>query len=370
MIRSFEGIRGMAALLVALYHLNIGTAHIPVIRHGYLFVDLFFVLSGFIMAAAYETKLSTGSELRPFLIRRIGRLYPLFIFSTIVFVLAANAIVLAKKIAFENGYASLLNNPNSLDYVIPTVAEVLATVTMTHSMGLFDRLILNTPTWSISVEFYTYFLFAALCLLLKQKARMIAFVILSIAGLTISVWASTTIHDCLQIKGCLSITNDFGFVRCVHAFCLGALAYHANRLARPYSTVLQVAAVSVLALLFLALDTAPGLAFLFPVVFTILILSICGDSGLLARLFQMKPFQMLGERSYSIYLMHMPLVLFFENAAKRATGVLPNTLILVLFMAALIIVSGWTYRFIENPFRKMFNGIADGSRKLQAQQTN
>jgi peptidoglycan/LPS O-acetylase OafA/YrhL len=363
MIKAFEGMRGIAALFVALYHLDIGTAYFPVIRHGYLFVDLFFVLSGFIMACAYEDKLSTGRSIRPFLIRRIGRLYPLFIFSTIAFVLAANTIVLAKRIAYDYGYASILNNPDALEYLVPTSSEILATLTMTHSLGLFDHLILNTPTWSISVEFYTYFLFALLCLIFSGRARLVAFLVLGVIGATISVWASIAIHDCLELTGCLSVTYDYGLARCAYAFSLGVLAVHMTRFVRSHLVGLQIAASLTLGIFFFMLDRLPAIAFLFPLIFTVLILLMHSDDGPLSRLFQKKPFQVLGERSYSIYLMHMPLVLFFENAAKRVTGIVPNIIVLVLFIVVLVIISGLTYKFIENPFRKAFNQIADKSWK-------
>jgi peptidoglycan/LPS O-acetylase OafA/YrhL len=60
MIKNFESIRGIAALIVALYHLNIGAAFFPVIRNGHLLVDLFFVLSGFIQRQSQ----SISSELK------------------------------------------------------------------------------------------------------------------------------------------------------------------------------------------------------------------------------------------------------------------------------------------------------------------
>jgi peptidoglycan/LPS O-acetylase OafA/YrhL len=370
MIKNFESIRGIAALIVALYHLNIGAAFFPVVRNGYLFVDLFFVLSGFIMCAAYGSKINTVDSVYSFVIRRIGRLYPLLIFSTLFFVIVANAIVLAKRIAVSYGYAGVLNNPNALEYLVPTTSEVLATLTLTHAMGVFDRLILNTPSWSISVEFYAYFLFAALTLLLKGRARLVAFGILSLVGFAVSVWASTTVHECLEEEGCLSLTYDFGFARCVYSFCLGALAFYGSRMLPPNPVGLQIVAMSMLAVLVWAVDTFPALAFAFPIAFTVLVLSICNDTGPLHYILKLAPLQILGERSYSIYLMHMPLLLLFENVAKRADGVLLNTMVLLLYVTTLIVVAGWTYKFIENPFRSAFNRFADRSAKLKASPAN
>jgi peptidoglycan/LPS O-acetylase OafA/YrhL len=361
MIKALEGGRGIAALVVALYHLKIGTEYFGFIRHGYIFVDLFLVLSGFVIYAAYTSRMASSEDFRSFFIRRIGRLFPLLVFSTLAFVLAANAIVLAKQIAFALGYTDVLTSPEARDYLIPSATEIISTLTLTQGMGVFDRLILNTPSWSISTEFYTYLLFAAVCFLLRGSNRLAAFGVLSITGFAISIWASTQIHDCLQHGGCLSLTYDYGFPRTVAAFFLGALAYHASQVTRFNFKVLQLPGMLVLAVLFSLADIFPVIAFAFPLVFALLILSTRSDQGLIAGILNLKPFQILGQRSYSIYLMHMPLLLFFENIARRVDGPLLNIIVVLLYVTILILVSGWTYKYIENPFRARFNQYASRS---------
>ena len=88
LIKSLEGLRGTAALMVALHHLKIGESYIPLIKHGYLFVDLFFVLSGFVIVGAYGNRMQTWPQFFSFLVRRWGRLFPLLAFSTAAYVLA------------------------------------------------------------------------------------------------------------------------------------------------------------------------------------------------------------------------------------------------------------------------------------------
>jgi peptidoglycan/LPS O-acetylase OafA/YrhL len=358
MIKSLEGIRGIAALLVALYHLKIGSDHVAVIRNGYLFVDLFFVLSGFIICAAYTASMQNMSDFRTFIVRRIGRLFPLLVFSTIVFIVGANAIVFAKKMVLASGHAGLLNNPGALDYLVPGATEILSTLTLTHSLGIFDRLILNTPTWSISTEFYTYILFAAICLLFSGKSRIVLLCLLSIAGLIVSVWASVNVHNCIEQKGCLSLTYDFGFARCVHSFCLGALAYYSSRLLAINATAMQVTALFALSALFMLVDHVPVAAFAFPVAFALLVIGLRDDTGLVAEALKPKLLQILGQRSYSIYLMHMPLLLVFENLTKRTESLLFSAAILIAYVLILYVISGWTYRFIENPMRERINRFA------------
>jgi peptidoglycan/LPS O-acetylase OafA/YrhL len=81
--------RGIAALLVVLFHGRY-QSHIyavPLIRHGWLAVDFFFVLSGFVISYAYGRRIATGRDLGVFLIRRTGRIWPLHVFMLAAFVL-------------------------------------------------------------------------------------------------------------------------------------------------------------------------------------------------------------------------------------------------------------------------------------------
>jgi peptidoglycan/LPS O-acetylase OafA/YrhL len=267
----------------------------------------------------------------------------------------------AKHVAYSAGYGALLKNPGALEYLVPSAAEVISILTMTQGMGVFDRLILNTPSWGISTEFYTYLLFAAVCLFVTGTTRLVAFVALSVIGFAVSVWASVQVHDCLEQGGCLTLTYDFGFLRTVFCFFLGALAHQASHVVSFNFSTLQQPGLLVLAILFSFADTVPAIAFALPSVFAILILSMRSDQGILVDIFKSKPMQILGERSYSIYLMHMPLLLIFENMARRVDGAVGSILLVLVFVATLVVVvlSGWTYKYIENPFRAKFNRYAN-----------
>jgi peptidoglycan/LPS O-acetylase OafA/YrhL len=369
MIKSLEGCRGIAAVIAALYHLQIGANSVSAIRNGYLFVDLFFVLSGFVIFAAYGNELRSAQDMRSFLIRRIGRLLPLLLFSTLAFVLVVNAIALTKTLAVSHGYAGALTTPHSIHYLVPSVTEVVSTLTMTHSMGIFDELILNTPSWSISTEFYTYLLFAAICLLLTGTARLVAFAGLCLIGFMFSTWASTVLHHCARQGGCLSLTYDFGFLRTIFSFFLGALVFHASRSPGIAPVRLQWPALALLGLLLTLVNAYPLLALVFPLAFGLLIYSVCGDTGPLAALLKSRPCQVLGQRSYSIYLMHMPLLLLFQIIVKRVDGFAANSLLLLAYVATLVTIAGWTFRHVEDPFRARFNRLAVGSRATGAGST-
>jgi len=361
MIKSFEGGRGIAALLVALFHLRLATEYVSPIRHGYLFVDLFFVLSGFLIFTAYSGKLENGHAVRSFLIRRFGRLFPLLIFATLAFVGLQNLIIFAKSQAIAHGYASFFRAPGLLEYQIPTVAEIVSTLTLTHSLGLFDDLILNYASWSISTEFYAYVLFAALCFLLKGRTRIIAFAIISITAFLVTVWASLVIHQCLQAGRCFDVSYDFGFTRCISSFLLGALTCHFSRSLQFDPNKLQFVALTILTAIFSMVDAYPWVAFGFSSACCLFILSISKDTGFLSPLLNSKPFQVLGERSYSIYMMHPIILLPMINYLNYVNGFMMGAMVMLVYVAVLVLISGWTYRFIENPFRLWFNRLAGTS---------
>lgn len=357
-IASFEGGRGLAALFVALFHFGNGANVFSLIRNSYLFVDLFFVISGFVICSAYATRLETAGSLRSFLIRRFGRLFPLLVFSTMFYVLAKNLLVGAKQGAVALGYAGQLEQTGASHYMVPSLAEITSTLTLTHGLGIFDRLILNPVSWSISTEFYAYVLFGVVCLVFGGRMRLAAFALLSTAGLLVAAWATLGPHDCLDAGKCLDITHDFGFARCVGSFFLGTLTCQFSRVVRPSANVLQFAGLTGLAMLFSLAEAFPMLVFASPLLFAVLVFSVCRDTGFAAVLLKSKPMQFLGQRSYSVYMLHPILMIFMEPLAKRAHGFALTALAILAYLAVLLLVSGGTYKVIEDPLRKRFNRIA------------
>lgn len=358
-IGSFEGARGLAALLVAVYHFEhlvpYDVTYPVVVRYGYLFVDLFFVLSGCVICAAYEARLETGNDLWTFAIRRFGRLFPLLVASTVAFVLVPNLQAIAKHALFLLGHANLFRDVHPLPYTAPSLAEVVATLTMTHGLGLFDKTILNFVSWSISTEFYTYLLFAVACFLVSGRLRIVLFVVLSASAFVVTCWSSLVLHDCVTKQSCMDITYDFGLLRCITSFFLGCLTYHATRHLGEHGNSLQTCALLAIGAVFAMIERVPQAAFACPVVFALLIFALSSDRGYLARLLNMAPAQVLGQRSYSIYLMHPVLIEIFGLASHKLGGRALAIPMLTVYLVMLVMVSGLTYRYVEAPFRDLFN---------------
>lgn len=366
MIKSFEGGRGVAALLVALFHLKIFAGQLALIRNGYLLVDLFFVMSGFLMCLLYRQKLERPEAMPPFLLRRFGRLFPLLVFATVAYVLVLNLKSALRNLAVAHGYLASHGTPAMLAQDWPTWSELASTVTMTHGMGLFDRLILNPVSWSISVEFYAYVLFAILCLLFRAGLRMAVFLSFAILAGALLAWVGIARRDCLDAGGCLDVTHDFGYVRCVAAFMLGALMVHL-RLYLDRSTgwlrdgvdgaPVQLALLALLGAGLSLVDAWPALGFAFTPLFALLILSLCRDCGPLSRLLACRPFQLLGERSYSIYMLHPVVLLLMEPLLRRNHGVAASLAVMAGYVLVVVWISGYTLAWVEQPCRDWFNGL-------------
>ncbi|WP_344762891.1 acyltransferase [Actimicrobium antarcticum] len=362
MIKSFEGVRGLAAIFVVFFHINASGfisnkfAVPSIIANGYIFVDLFFVLSGYVIVSAYHGRLRTNHQVVSFIIKRFGRLFPLLIFSTIFFVVSSNAFVFIESTLLSeiNSYKHV----GQLRYIIPSAAEVIATITFTHGLGLFNRLILNYASWSISTEFYAY-LFFVFCWCRSSRVMQMLFLAVScIACFVIADGASIYIHHCIDKGKCGDITYDFGFMRCVGSFILGVFVWMLPKVGLRFVTLLQIFALVLVGCLFYFATIYTPVMFLAPFLFAILIYTLSSDRGIVAKVFSGNLFQMLGRRSYSIYLLHPALLIVLAGFMSHLDGPIEKWIARILFIPILIIISGWSFRFIENPARDYFNRIA------------
>lgn len=359
MILSFEGLRGVAAVLVMFFHLQVGAQYFGIVRNGYLAVDLFFVLSGYVIAQNYAARLADGVQFNVFIIRRFGRLWPLHIATTLIWLLAANLLQAAKLIA-DHMHPGLPHNP--VQFVIPGFKEVLSTVTMTQGLNVFDYLLWNIVNWTISDEFYVYILFGAVCLFAKGALRLALFALLAVTAYAFAVYHGVANLHCIGTSTCFDLTNQYGWLRCITGFFIGAILYafrdHRMLTAIARSTVAQViAAVGAVAILFYA-DTLPGFAFAAPLLFAFLVISLSHDLGPVAALLKRPPFQYLGRLSYSIYLMQGCVLPFVTGIVKYTRSGVLHCAVLVLFIGVTIFLARYTYRFIEVPFRDRFNALS------------
>jgi peptidoglycan/LPS O-acetylase OafA/YrhL len=202
-----DGWRGIAALCVALYHFPV-YSHIEFsgfVRGAYLFVDFFFVLSGFVIAYVYADRLQRWDDVTQFVVRRFGRLWPLHV-ATLLFLVATE---LAKLYAANRGWLNFSRPPFD-----PTGfnswAAIPTNLVLIQALGLHGGLSWNGPAWSICTEFWTYLVFAALCWSGRRSLTLGAAACVA-GGLLIVAFGG---------KG-MNVSYDYGFFRCIFGFFTG-----------------------------------------------------------------------------------------------------------------------------------------------------
>jgi peptidoglycan/LPS O-acetylase OafA/YrhL len=370
-----NGWRGICALLVALFHLN-AYGHfyeLPLIRGAWLAVDFFFVLSGFIISYRYIDRLGSLLEIRSFIIRRFGRLWPLQASVLMVFVgLELVRLVLLKFGAFSADQAAFSNN---------TLSSLSTNLFLVHSLGVHDRLTWNAPSWSISTEFYTYLFFAAFVLLFRNSSRFIA-LSTGIAVLSCAIVFSFS-------EKAMDTTYDFGIFRCLYGFFVGHLTYclwKSNRVSHFFSDgwlYLEIAAL----ISFIAILSVAGKAqwsFAAPLVFAFVVWAFAHERGPISRLMKMGALMSLGVWSYSIYMVHYLLLYVFALGASILTKLTNLTFttklsypwldgpaelfyfgdkwtgdgFAIVYLASVIFLAAITYSMVEQPGRRFFNSLA------------
>ncbi|KVZ91217.1 acyltransferase family protein [Burkholderia ubonensis] len=351
-IKALDGLRGAATLLVVFYHVDLDFHRLTYARSGYLAVDLFFVLSGFVICGAYGAKMADGPSLMAFMVRRFGRLWPTHVVTSILYYCVANAVF---------GIAALFVTGRFAIKVIPTPLEIVAQLTMSQGLNLFNHVIGTGVNWSTGDEFYVYILFGALCLFARGKLRLAAFGAMALIGYVVTVWVSYVSHHCAAGYRCMDLSYDYGWARCLAGFFIGALLaeFRDSAPVRALRTgPMQCAALAVSALIVAFAFQLPGLALAAPIAFAVLVGSLSGDSGLVSALLNTSPFQYLGRVSYSLYLSYGVFGDFIHvGGAFRSP--LDQGLVLAAFFYFSFALAHTLYNRVEAPCRARFHAWAD-----------
>lgn len=361
--------RGLSACLVALFHLQ-AYSHFygsSLLRHSFLFVDFFFVLSGFVIVANYRDKLLSGYSPWEFMLLRFGRIYPLHV------------AILAGLIGLELAryqFDGLLSGSGQKFAGPTSVAAIFSNLLLVQSLGVHDGLTWNLPSWSISVEFYAYIVFAVALLCLRSRIYLfIAFV-----GVAAPAFL-------LYRVGHIDTQYDFGIVRCVLGFFVGFVCYDVYLLLRRHglqdaarssvgnvavATVIEAACLTMI-IAFVCFCGDGPLSVAAPAVFGIAVLVFSIEGGVLSRILRARPFMLLGMLSYSIYMVHMPVQLAMRYALQIGERLLriplfregqlgaelwQGDLCYVICLGLLVAVSYVTYHLIEQPGRRNSRALA------------
>ncbi|MFA5041155.1 MAG: acyltransferase [Bdellovibrionales bacterium] len=365
--------RGVFALFIMLTHLGVAWHGYSTgfIRSTYLFVDYYFVLSGFVISTAYASKISNYSDFWSFIVKRIGRIYPLHIFMLAVFV----GLELVKLLAAYYGH-SPRNAPFSGD---TSIQSLITNILLIHSLGIHHILTWNYPSWCVSTEFFAYIIFAVVVLFIRpisEKLSLLSFFALMLLGLFIIISFSPLNQD---------TTYDYGFFRCLADFTCGILIYSFTK-KHPirFGHFRNLAEFGIIAIVvaFVTLAGRSKASYAAPMIFSLMIIVFYRQEGFLSKILSSSFFQKLGDWSYSIYMIH---AFFIINITERpihiiekyfgislskevvlpdSTDLMPNTsvitdlgglyqgdLLVLAVVVACVLTARQTYRWIEIPGR-------------------
>ena len=344
-LRALTTLRFLAALWVVLYtawpHLDVGFVPVAVTK-GYLGVETFFILSGFILSHVYleaagEKRFSYGG----FLWARLARVYPLHLvtlFGVIGLGLAA-------------GVAGL-----SIDASLTDWRALPANLTLTHAWGLAPSSAFNHPSWSISAEWAAYLSFPAFAFgAWRLRNRPVMATGLA-AAFALGLYAA---FEPLAGYSLTEATFRWGALRIVPCFALGCALYLVHRRG-PIPFAGPVALISGGAML---VSVSLGLWDAITVLAAGgLILALGALDNARAGVMGSKAGVYLGEISYSIYMVCAPVLLLTTNVAARLTGADDKRFHIIVWLAlvaAIPVAAMLTCHLVERPARKALRGIAD-----------
>lgn len=367
---ALDGLRGVCALFVCILHARL-LSHLydlDFIRNSYLFVDFFFVLSGFVICISYRDKLNNKNRLYNFAVKRLGRIWPLHMLMIVTLLLIE---VTKFLILYESGVTTgseAFSGRFSFESLISNFFLI-------HSLGLHDSLTWNAPSWSISVEFVTYLFFAFMLFHFRNKLKEISIVIVSLSLLILLIVNSSN----------MDVTFDYGIFRCFSGFFLGALIcqLRPKKLNFNYKTgsfieFIVIGWVS----LFIIYCGQNKFSLLSPLVFGLTVWLFSYELGIFSRLLNTKFIQLLGKLSFTMYMIHSVIltiiwrigfiidkgqqtyIVSVENYHGYKTildlgGAFSGDIFLVFYLSFVIGASALVYKFYEEPLRIKFNLFAN-----------
>jgi peptidoglycan/LPS O-acetylase OafA/YrhL len=373
-IRGLTGLRAVAAVWVVLFHFHFtplpGVAEVvgvlgPLITSGSLGVDLFFVLSGFVIAYTYLDELGPALRARStarFLWARACRLWPVYLLVLHVF----GVWLVVRATLGTDGVIAFQPVQPVLD--VGQYLQQLVLVQLWDD-AYFDGASWVGSTWSISAEWLAYLLFPVAALALHR-----------VRGLPAVVLAAGSLLLMLPMTWAYLATGSpyFPFswlVRILCGFGAGALAYLAVRKLRWTSTARRAASavavavpVLIVAGLLLGELVGPGRGGAVIVAFPLLVAAlVVADRGP-AMLLSTPVFSYGGRLSYALYLVHIPLFEVYWYALERAPWLAPQTVfghvVGVVVLLSTVGVAALAYHLVEEPSRRRLRALAPAVGRL------
>lgn len=357
-------LRGIAALWVFTFHFNpdlgyfVPESSTHLVSKGYLMVDLFFIMSGFIIMHVYQKSFESGlnpKNFKRFFVARFARIYPLHLFTLIVLML----------------WVWRMDAHPMLSYIM-SPAAIPTHLALLHSFGIHDVFTWNVPSWSISAEWWAYIAFPFLALFLSRWKKpaalvLLLFVVLSYFALMFWLPRKDPFNPAAIVPHNLDISFDYGFLRGLAGFVSGMLVYKIYE-SNLFRKIFQQDWMSLLIILptlyFLHVGINDGF---FMILFSGIVYCFACNRGTLHSICNFRFAQYLGKISYSIYLVSGLVGFSLKSQQIRLPGILINESggtsaafltglgWFLLILTINIGLSSLTYYGIEKPCRKFIN---------------
>lgn len=344
---ALDGLRGLAILLVVIYH-NFGFLHY--FFFGWLGVDLFFVLSGFLITDILLKTVNHPYYLRNFYMRRVLRIFPLYYLSLLLFLIILPAFIRHFDVRYyQENQLWLWTYLQNWLYIFKNPGNSNA---LNHY-------------WSLAVEEQFYLVWPLVILLLKKHQRLLALLgLLLVAVILLRLWVwNNKVAD-------LAYFNLYTFTR-IDGLCMGSMLALLQRISprflKNYMPVL-VLAFAGLNFVFYFINrnnqfSFPYLALTgystFAMIFVLLLNeTISGETTVINRLFSWSPLRFMGRISYGLYIFHWPVhMVLSPTVNKLFNGLFSGTALSIvtalITTATAVLVSWISFRFVESWFLKM-----------------
>lgn len=354
-----DGLRGVAALMVIWYHVFEGYAFaggttIDTFNHGYLAVDFFFILSGFVIGYAYDDRWGKNFTMKDFIKRRLIRLHPMVIMGAVV---GAITFYIQGSVQWDGthiGISMVMLSLLCTIFFIPAMPGVGYEV-----RGNGEMFPLNGPCWSLFFEYIGNILYALFIRRLSNKALTIVVVLLGVALASFAIF-NVSGYGNIGVGWTLDGVNFIGgLLRMLFPFSMGML------LSRNFKPMKLRGAFWICTLVMIALFAVPYLegtesictndiyeAFCIIIAFPILLW--IGASGTTTDKKSTQICKFLGDISYPIYVIHYPFMyLFYAWLIKNQLFTLGETWQVALCVYAWNILFAYLcLKLYDEPVRK------------------
>ena len=343
-LRGLTGARGIAAWFVVLYHLRFSLGVSPsmmdVLAKGYLAVDFFFVLSGFVIWLSYVDRIRTRrwAAVPDFLMRRIARIWPLHL------AMLAFAVALA-------GLLFVTGRPPDPRF---DFADLPAHIFLVQNWRGYGSLDWNDPAWSISCELFAYLLFPLLALSIDWR-RLPTWAIIGATSLVIAVLASIMALRGLTTLG--QFIPQFGLLRCTAEFTCGT-AVAALWLRYRQAPRLPFILASVVAIIAFATFVSGAVIEMasIPATFVALVLALALTANVSGNPLAGRALVYLGDISFATYLSHSLLWKAFKLVFVRDVSAVPIAT-MIAFLLLVLAASVVLYHLVERPAQRWVNKL-------------